>query len=327
MVAAEGHAAGSAVNNSGKTSKRRNAETSVKQIPTNLSTSDAQAATVVVRRIDGIRAAVSEARNAGRTIAFVPTMGSLHSGHLSLVEAAKKTGALVVVSIYVNPTQFGPNEDYQQYPRTFDADRQACGTAGVDMIFAPEDEEMYPPGDQTRVRPGPLAESMCGACRPGHFEGVCTVVAKLFNVVQPDVAYFGQKDAQQAVVLQRMVRDLCMPTRIEVCPLVREEDGLALSSRNARLTREERERSLCLYKALGTGRDMLMGGEQTTGRIIAAMQAVIAEAGRSEVTVDYLSIIDPETLAPISEPAGRVLIAGAIHIGETRLIDNILVDL
>ncbi len=278
----------------------------------------------VATREGEARSAVAEARKAGRSIAFVPTMGALHAGHTSLIEAADKGGAFVVVSIYVNPTQFGPMEDFNEYPRTLDADREASARAGADLIFAPAHDEMYPPGDQTRVRPGPLSEPMCGAFRPDHFEGVCTVVAKLFNIVHPDVAYFGQKDAQQAVVLRRMVRDLCMPIQIEVCPLVREEDGLAMSSRNAKLTAAQRKQALCLYKALCTARDRLMAGEQTIGGIIAAMRDTIMESGPAEI--DYLSIVDPETLEPARKPAGLVMVAGAIRIGETRLIDNMLVE-
>jgi pantoate--beta-alanine ligase len=194
------------------------------------------------------------------------------------------------------------------------------------LIFVPQDSEMYPAGDQTRVMPGALAETMCGLSRPGHFAGVCTVVAKLFNIVQPDVAYFGQKDAQQAIIIQRMVRDLHMPLKIIVCPLIREPDGLAMSSRNARLSPEQREQALCLYRALCKGRDALRSGETFIGRAIAAMRATVAESGAA-IGIDYLSIVDPQTLAPITRPKGRVMIAGAVRVGDVRLIDNILVDL
>jgi pantoate--beta-alanine ligase len=276
--------------------------------------------------VSDVRTAVAQARAAGRSIAFVPTMGALHAGHVSLIDAARKDrNAFVVVSIYVNPTQFGPREDLAKYPRTLDADRATCSRAGVDLIFAPTDAEMYPPGDQTRVRPGPLADGLCGAFRPGHFEGVSTVVAKLFNIVQPDVAFFGQKDAQQAVVIRRMVADLNMPIRIEVCPLVRDPDGLAMSSRNARLSAEDRTRALCLYESLCRGRELLQTGQLTTGQIIAAMRAVIA--GKGDIAVDYLAVVDPETLVDLDKPAGRVMIAGAIHVGDIRLIDNLVVDL
>lgn len=278
----------------------------------------------IVRTVAEVRSAVVAARKAGRTIGFVPTMGALHAGHISLVNAAKSDRAFVVASIYVNPTQFGPNEDFTQYPRTFDADSAACRAAGVDLIFAPTNVEMYPPGDQTRVRPGPLAEPLCGAFRPGHFEGVCTVVAKLFNIVQPDIAYFGQKDFQQARVIEQMVIDLCMPLCIKSCPIVREPDGLAMSSRNARLTPADRTRSLCLYQALCLARDRLNAGETSGGRIVAAMRAVIA--AHADIKVDYLSLVDPQTLEAVTLPAPRVLIAGAIRLGDVRLIDNLLVE-
>jgi pantoate--beta-alanine ligase len=273
-----------------------------------------------------VRTTLAQARAAGRSIAFVPTMGALHAGHVSLVEAARKDRkAFVVVSIYVNPTQFGPQEDLQKYPRTLDADRATCAKAGADLIFAPRDDEIYPPGDQTRVHPGPLAAGLCGAFRPGHFEGVCTVVAKLFSIVQPDIAYFGQKDAQQAVIIKRMVKDLCMPIRIEVCPLIRDPDGLAMSSRNARLSIEDRSKALSLYESLSRGKQMLTEGGHTTGQILAAMRAIISAKG--DISVDYLAIVDPETLVELDKPAGRVMLAGALHVGDVRLIDNLLVDL
>ena len=284
-----------------------------------------------------LRAAIAAARRAGRAIGFVPTMGALHAGHVSLIHAAKQRNDFVVVSIYVNPTQFGPHEDFNKYPRPITADTDACQQAGADLLFTPDHTEMYPPGDQTRVRPGRLADHLCGPFRPGHFEGVCTVVAKLFNLVQPDRAYFGQKDAQQSVIIRRMVRDLAMPVTIEVCPIVREPDGLAMSSRNAYLSPEDRARSLCLYRALCTARDRLQSGERALGKIIAAMRTVIAAAG--DIRVDYLSLVDPDTLEPIngafaapqsaSPPASnrRILIAGAIRLGSTRLIDNLIVSI
>lgn len=290
----------------------------------------------VVDTSTALREEISRARSSGRTIAFVPTMGALHAGHISLIEAAENSGAYVVVSIYVNPTQFSPHEDLAAYPRTIDADRAACRDAGVDLIFTPDDAEMYPPGDQTRVHPGPLAETMCGLFRPGHFEGVSTVVTKLFNLVQPDVAYFGQKDAQQALIIRRMVKDLCIPVRIEVCPIVREPDGLAMSSRNAYLSTEQRSRALCLYRALCEGRDMLLhrgtggSGDQGIQHVVYAMQNTVAKVASPEpepVTIDYMTVVDAETLEPATKPIGRVMLAGAVRIGETRLIDNLLIDL
>lgn len=278
----------------------------------------------IARTVDDVRTAVRGPRSRGKNISLVPTMGALHVGHLSLLEAARKTGGFSVVSIYVNPTQFAPSEDYQQYPRSFDPDCDACRNMGVDLVFAPSDTEIYPPGDQTRVRPGPLADGLCGPFRTGHFEGVCTIVAKLFNIVGPDIAFFGQKDAQQAVIIQRMVEDLRLPVRVEVRPTVREPDGLAMSSRNVRLSPDERKQALTLYGALCAAQDRLQSGERSIGRTVAAMRTVIA--AYPEIKVDYLSIVDPATLQSVSEPAGKMLIAGAIRIGQTRLIDNIIVE-
>jgi pantoate--beta-alanine ligase len=292
--------------------------------------SDDRGAPAVAGSIAAVRQAVEEARRAGRTIALVPTMGALHAGHTSLIEAASTTGAFTVVSIYVNPTQFGPNEDLDSYPRTPDADRAACGTAGGDLIFAPTSAEMYPRGEQTRVVPGRLAETMCGKFRPGHFQGVCTVVAKLFNIVRPDVAYFGQKDAQQVLIIRRMVQDLHVPVRIETCPIVREPDGLAVSSRNVHLDQEERTRALCLYRALCAGRDALLSGEASIDRVVGLMQRTVSEtasASGGPVTIDYLTAVDAESLEALRSPRGRILLAGAVHVGRTRLIDNLVVDL
>ena len=272
-----------------------------------------------------VRLAVSEACANDRRIGFVPTMGALHAGHVSLIERCRADGCFTIVSIYVNPTQFGPNEDFQQYPRTLENDRAICEKAGVDLIFAPGHQEMYPPGDQTRVHPGSLANTLCGPFRPGHFEGVCTVVAKLFDIVQPDMAYFGQKDAQQALIIRRMARDLHQPVQIVTCPLIRDSDGLALSSRNARLSQDQRTQAAALYRSLCAGRDLLKSGESSLGKVIAQMRAVLAQAGIARV--DYLSIVDPEDLSTVAIPAKRVLIAGAVRIGEVRLIDNIVVDL
>lgn len=275
--------------------------------------------------IEEIRLQVHAARSRGLRIGFVPTMGALHTGHLSLVERCKKDGALCVVSIFVNPTQFGPQEDFSKYPRTLDSDLKICSESGVDLVFAPDNKEMYPPGDQTRVRPGPLADTLCGPFRPCHFEGVCTVVAKLFNIVSPDAAYFGQKDAQQLAIIRRMVRDLAFPIEIVGCPLVRDADGLALSSRNQRLLREDRANATALYQALITGRDLLLSGETSVGRIIARMRMVLLSAGITRV--DYLSIVDPDELTDSVMPCRRAMIAGAVWMKDVRLIDNIVVDL
>jgi pantoate--beta-alanine ligase len=281
--------------------------------------------TEIARSIADARKRVAAARRAGRDVALVPTLGALHAGHMSLIDAAKKSGAYTVVSIFVNPTQFGPNEDLAAYPRTPQRDLSACAEAGVEIVFTPVAAEMYPPGDQTRVQPGPLADALCGPFRPGHFRGVCTVVAKLFQIVQPDAAYFGRKDAQQALIIERMVTDLCMPVKIVTCPLIRDADGLALSSRNVRLGAEDRAEALCLYRALKRAETLLKGGSRSTGSIIAEMRREISP--RADVKVDYLSIVDPQTLEPIGGSARRALVAGAIRIGGVRLIDNLLVDM
>jgi len=278
----------------------------------------------VVAAVADVRARIARARAAGRSIALVPTMGALHAGHASLLKAAAQGGAFVVASIYVNPTQFGPAEDFHNYPRTLERDLDVCRETGVDLVFAPPHSEMYAENDQTRIRVGALAETLCGPHRPGHFEGVCTVVAKLFCIVAPDVAYFGRKDAQQAVVIRRMVRDLHIPARIEVCPIVREPDGLAMSSRNARLSAEDRAKALALYQALKTGEWLLHQGETSAGKTIAAMRAVLA--AHSDLKVDYLSIVNPDTLEDVDPPRGDCMIAGAIRIGDVRLIDNLIVN-
>lgn len=282
----------------------------------------------VADTVGKVREHVARARADGREVGFVPTMGALHAGHLSLIEAAKRRGAYTVVSIYVNPTQFGPGEDLDAYPRTFAADRAACRKAGVDLIFAPTDATMYPPGDQTRVHAGPLAETMCGRDRPGHFDGVCTIVAKLFGIVRPDFAVFGQKDAQQALIIRRMTRDLFLPVEIVVCPIVREPDGLALSSRNAYLSPNERKQALCLSQALRAGRDLLLGGASRDTIVAKMHEVVAAELGQSAANdaTDYLVAMNAETLEPMDRSSPKVLLAGAVRIGRTRLIDNLLVD-
>lgn len=274
--------------------------------------------------IEATRRAVAAARAAARTIGYVPTMGGLHAGHRSLIERASRDGHFVVLSIFVNPTQFGPGEDYRGYPRDPDADAALARSAGCDLVFAPTVEEMYGPRDETRVRPGRLAEGLCGAFRPGHFEGVCTVVARLFLIVQPDVAYFGQKDAQQAAIVRAMADDLKFPLRIEVCPIVREPDGLACSTRNAYLAPEHRAQAASLHRALCAGRDLLASGERRSGLILLEMRRVLDAAGSCKV--DYLAIVDPHTLVDVSDVQGRVMLALAVRIGGARLIDNLLVD-
>lgn len=284
----------------------------------------------LVETVAALREQVAAARLAGRRIGFVPTMGALHAGHISLIDAAVGSGDSTVVSIYVNPTQFAPGEDLDRYPRRMEADIQACRDAGVDLVFAPSDAEMYPPGDTTRVPPGPLAAPLCGPFRPGHFEGVCTVVAKLFERVRPDVAYFGQKDAQQALVIRWMVEEMRMPVAIVVRPTVREANGLALSSRNVYLSPDERRRALCLYAALVAGRDMLLAGERDARRISEAMRHKATEIGstpEARLEIDYLTAVDARTLEAPAPGSSQWMLAGAVRVGRTRLIDNVVVDL
>jgi len=256
------------------------------------------------------------------TWGFVPTMGYLHEGHLSLVRRARAENDHVAVSIFVNPTQFGPHEDYDRYPRDLERDLRLLEPLGVDLVFAPPVEEMYPPGFQTWVIVEEVSRPLEGASRPGHFRGVATVVAKLLNIVQPDRAYFGQKDAQQAVVIRRMVRDLNIPVEIVVCPTVREPDGLAMSSRNTYLSPEERRAATVLFRALQAARARYEAGERDAERLREAMREVI----RAEplARLDYVSVADPETLQELSRVEGRALLSLAVYIGRTRLIDNLL---
>jgi pantoate--beta-alanine ligase len=278
-----------------------------------------------VTTIAEVRRAVHEVRTLGATVGLVPTMGALHEGHLSLIRAARKETDTVVVSIFVNPTQFGPGEDLDRYPRDLDRDRESCRLAGADLVYAPADEEMYPEGFCTWVEVGGLTEGLCGRSRPGHFRGVCTVVTKLFNICLPDRAYFGEKDAQQLAVVQRMVRDLNMPLIIVPCPTVREPDGLAMSSRNVRLTPEERAQAPALYRALSAARDLVATGEREAARLDAAIRAVLAGATLGEV--DYVEIVRADDLTPVTTLRGDCLIALAVFFpgSGTRLIDNVRV--
>lgn len=274
--------------------------------------------------ISETRAFLRPYRRAGRRVGLVPTMGALHEGHLSLIRRAKAECDLVVVSIFVNPTQFGPAEDFTAYPRPLEADLAACRTTGVDAAFCPSPAEMYDPAVATEVTVSRLTEGLCGAHRPGHFAGVTTVVAKLFNIVQPDAAYFGQKDAQQAVVIRKMVRDLDFPIDIVVCPTVRERDGLAMSSRNAYLSPEQRQQALSLSGALDWARDQIQDGQRGVPMLLEGMRARIEAAG--PCTIDYIDVVDAEELTPLHQIEHKCLIALAVRIGQTRLIDNIVVE-
>ena len=275
------------------------------------------------------RAALRGLRTQGRSVGFVPTMGALHEGHLSLVRAAKAACDVVVVSIFVNPTQFGPNEDFAKYPRTFEADVAVLEREGVDLIFAPGAEEMYPhdtSGPATAfVDVAGVSGRLDGASRPGHFRGVSTVVAKLFNIIEPDKAFFGQKDAAQIAVLKKMVRELNFGLELVVCPIVREPDGLAMSSRNRYLSAEERRQALVLSRAVREVERMAAAGVTESWELIAAAAAVLAE--EPEVRVDYLKVVDPDTLEDVADMRQGALFAVAAFVGTTRLIDNTLLTL
>lgn len=272
-----------------------------------------------------VRKRIEQARRKGKRIGLVPTMGALHAGHMSLVNAAVQACDYVVVSIFVNPTQFGPNEDLAEYPRDLEADSRLCAEAGVELIFAPDAGEMYPSRNMTWVNVEELTAELCGRFRPVHFRGVTTVCNKLFNIVRPDIAFFGQKDAQQAIVIKRMVADTNLPLEIEICPTVREEDGLAMSSRNKFLSKEQRQDALLLFKALTTGRQVILEGCRDSRQVIAAMNGILEPP--ADFAVEYISIVDTETLAQLETITEKALIALAARVGRTRLIDNIIVDL
>jgi pantoate--beta-alanine ligase len=278
----------------------------------------------VCHSIEEMRAASRTVRRAGKSLGLVPTMGALHEGHLSLVRAAKEQCDQVAASIFVNPLQFGPNEDLAKYPRNFERDRELLQQEGVDFIFAPSVDEMYPKGAVTYVAVEGLSDRLCGRSRPGHFRGVTTVVSKLFNIVEPERAFFGQKDAAQATIIRRMVRDLNIPVQVVVCPIVREPDGLAMSSRNAYLDPEQRKMALVLYRSLMAVQERFDHGEHKVDKLIeAGMQVFAAVPG---VRLDYLGIVDTETLEPVGDLARCGLVAVAAFVGGTRLIDNIVLE-
>ncbi len=275
----------------------------------------------VAGTIEAVRTSVKAARRNGKRIGLVPTMGALHVGHVSLIERAIEQCDFVVVSIFVNPTQFGPGEDFAKYPRPVEADLEICANAGVDLVFNPSPEVMYATESLTWIRVERLTELLCGVSRPGHFRGVTTVCAKLFNIVLPDVAYFGQKDAQQAIVIKRMAADLNMPLEIVVCPTVREPDGLAVSSRNKYLSEQQRKEAAKIYKSLRKCKEMSKAGVTDAKEIIAAMREILEQIAGGEI--EYVSVVDSETLEKVDEIKGKVLVAVAIKLGLARLIDNI----
>jgi pantoate--beta-alanine ligase len=273
--------------------------------------------------IDEMRSASRAARQSGRRLGLVPTMGALHEGHLSLVRAARSSADIVAASIFVNPTQFGPNEDLAKYPRSFERDRDLLQSEGVELLFAPSVEEMYPAGAVTWVTVEELSNKLDGRSRPGHFRGVTTVVSKLFHIVEPDVAFFGQKDAAQVAIIRHMVRDLNLPVHITVCPIVREPDGLAMSSRNAYLDPEQRKEALVLQRSLLVVQQLIEQGQSSASNLIVAGRQEFAH--KPSVRLDYFEIVNPDTLDPIQAIKDRALIAVAAYVGSTRLIDNLLI--
>lgn len=276
--------------------------------------------------ITAVKQKIKQVKHDGGSVGFVPTMGFLHEGHLSLMRRARKETDFVVASIYVNPTQFGQNEDLDAYPRDIVNDARQSKSAGVDLLFAPSNKDMYPDGYSTFVNlKGSMVEGLCGKSRKGHFQGVATIVTKLFNIIRPDFAYFGQKDAQQIAVIRRMTRDLDMDVTIISCPIVRESDGLAMSSRNAYLSPTEREEASALSKSLFYARDIIQSGERSPVSVRQTIEKIIAEAISTEI--EYIEIVEQDTLKPLEVLAGRFMIALAVKIGKTRLIDNLEMEL
>lgn len=279
---------------------------------------------VLVSSVAGLREVLDAARAGGLRIGLVPTMGALHEGHLSLVRASRAECQRTVVSIYVNPAQFGPQEDLEKYPRTLAADLAALAGCGADLVFAPTNAEMYPAGFDTWVEVGAAARPLEGECRPGHFRGVTTVVLKLLNQVRPDVAYFGQKDYQQALVIRRMVENLNVPVTIRVCPTVREPDGLAMSSRNRYLGPDQRRRALVLWESLGLAAELVRQGQRDAKTILERMKDLISAV--PDAAIDYVALVDPESLQPVVRLERKTLAVLAVRIGATRLIDNMLIE-
>ena len=278
----------------------------------------------VITKINEMRIRVLSVKDSKKSIGFVPTMGALHDGHISLMRSARKENDELIVSIYLNPTQFDNNDDFDKYPRQLDKDIEIIRKENAAVVFAPSNEEMYPNGFCTNVRQNRLTEALCGRVRLGHFNGVTTIVTKLFNIIKPDRAYFGQKDYQQSAVIKRLVADLNMDVDIKVCPTVREEDGLALSSRNKRLNLEERQSALCLYGSLLKARAMFDSNIRDTKNIMKEMISVIKKTKHTKV--DYISIVNERTLEELSLIEGKALAAVAVWIGNTRLIDNIILE-
>ena len=279
----------------------------------------------IIDSIQRMHTMVKILKKEGKSIGFVPTMGYLHDGHMSLMKAARSHTDTVVLSIFVNPLQFAPSEDFDKYPRDLPRDEDMARRAGVDIIFYPKKEEMYPEGYCTYVEVNGLTEGLCGASRPGHFKGVTTVVAKLFSIVRPDMAYFGQKDAQQAIVLKRMVDDLNMGIDVKILPIVREKDGLAMSSRNVYLLAQERKDAVVLYESLKKAEEAVKQGERDPKAIVKAVSEMIRK--KPSARIDYIAVVDTKNLRELKTISGEALVALAVFIGSTRLIDNIILTL
>jgi pantoate--beta-alanine ligase len=277
----------------------------------------------IITAISEMQSLADVFRKQGRTIGFVPTMGFLHAGHVSLMRRARQVCDIVVASIFVNPTQFGADEDFDRYPRDEAGDRATCEDAGVDCLFMPTAPAMYPETPSVFVTVEGLSDILEGAVRPGHFRGVATVVAKLFNIVKPHTAFFGQKDYQQCAVIKRMVKDLDMDVEVQVLPTVREPDGLAMSSRNSYLSVDERRKATAIYRALTSADQLVRTGVRVPAKLKNAMQAILSE--EQGISVDYLEIADPETLAPLSSAKESMVLLAAVRLGRTRLIDNIVI--
>jgi len=278
----------------------------------------------IVETINDLKAILRTYKKQGKSIGFVPTMGYLHEGHISLVRMSRQDNDFTVLSIFVNPTQFGPNEDFSKYPRSIEKDSLLAEKAGVDVIFIPSVNEMYPEGFSTSINVDGITDIMCGKSRPGHFKGVTTVVAKLFNIVEPDNAYFGQKDAQQAAIIKKMIKDINMNVKIIICPIIRENDGLALSSRNIYLNVEERKAALILSKSLFEAEKMIDKGERRKEKVLEFLFSSISE--EKLANIDYITIVSAESLNNIKIIGGKILIAIAVKIGSTRLIDNVIME-
>lgn len=278
----------------------------------------------VYRNVRSLAKKISEIKRLNDTVGLVPTMGFLHEGHISLIRKARKNTDHVIVSIFVNPTQFGPGEDFKKYPRDLKRDLDICRKEGADIVFVPKAKDIYPDGYSTYISVRGITEKLCGASRPGHFRGVATVVAKLFNITAPDIAYFGQKDAQQAIVIKKMAEDLNMRVKVKVMPVVREKNGLAMSSRNVYLSRRERIQAQSIYKALRLARELFHDGEKDSGIIINKMKRVIGK--QAETKIDYIKVVGIKNLEDVKKISRGSLVAIAAWVGKTRLIDNVILN-